>query len=304
MEAAAEARGPLLAFVTGAFGGDCALVVRAARLAADLQRVGSRYPLVVLVDGEASARACLPPGAEHAASLREVGRNYTLGCYQGSEASYLLAFQKICSWDLTEYAAVLWIDSDVKVRGNIDSLLETRLEGASILGMLNGCPDGHTRGPHPHLGSALLLLRPEAGLAERIVEFSQLHYSSSLEVGAGRPHAEGRAPRAQPEALPAQHVLGDYFTRNGDVLFVNASVASEPGCLRTAELPAAVHCDGAHRQARHEVCASLGLLDAPAPGGLPASALAPLLLVVAAAVLSYLLASAAVRRSRRLVREA
>lgn len=289
METAADGRGQLLAFVTGAFGGDCALVTRAARLSADLRQVGSRYPLVVLVDSEDFARSCLPPDSDRSASLQQVRRNYTLGCYQGDDTSYFLAFNKICSWDLTEYAAVLWIDSDVKVRGNIDFLLESHLEGGTILGMLNGCPDGHMRGPHPHLGSALLLLRPEAGLAEQIVEFSQLHYSSSLE-GCW----DG-----------VQHILGDFFTRNGDVQFLNASVASEPGCLRTAELPAAVHCDAPHRLARHEVCAALGLLDdAPVPSQLLAPAPLSLLLVVAAAMLSYFLGSAAVKRSRRVAREA
>mmetsp|Transcript_117336 Transcript_117336/g.332020 ORF Transcript_117336/g.332020 Transcript_117336/m.332020 type:complete len:376 (+) Transcript_117336:57-1184(+) len=228
--------GPRYAYATGGFGTTCKYFDWALTLAEDLGAVASRYPLVVLVDELALGEQCLrgkDPG--HLVVLRSIKHNYTSSCYVGARRGYWVkswgdAIKKFECWHLTEYQAIVWLDSDVKIFENIDAVFEQHSTERRITGQYDGCP-GLPNGVPPHFSSGMMLFSPDALLVQEMLNFSNFYYGSGGCQGGD------------------QLIIRDFFVSSGRAVGTfSTRIVTEPKCIKKhGRMPALLHCNHAAR---------------------------------------------------------
>ena len=109
------------AFAT--FLSDDAYLLGARVLQQSLRSSGSRYPLVVLVTEDVSSAARALLHAEDCLILPiEVVQNPN-----SEEVRYKWVYSKLRAWQMTRYDRIVFLDSDIVVKDNIDDLFSSSL---------------------------------------------------------------------------------------------------------------------------------------------------------------------------------
>lgn len=106
----------------------------AEKLAEQLQKAGSEYPILVLTNHVDKVREGV--SQKHPNLIPIDMSDFLKGRRCGASVGYEATLQKILIWQLYDYQKVIWIDSDVDVMSNPDYVFETGLAGG-VVGMRN-----------------------------------------------------------------------------------------------------------------------------------------------------------------------
>jgi len=163
------------------------------RLAKDLQKSGSKYPLVVITN----VKHLIQKGANSSSGMviRELQDDEFLKRTCEIKKKNELHFQKLMVFNMTQYEKMIWMDTDIHVRKNVDHLFEEG-EDQVITGQYDdwGC-DGKISGHADKSGG---------GFCSGVMRFqpSQEHFQGLLEHQAGMKECWGD-----------QAIIQEYFSR-------------------------------------------------------------------------------------------
>lgn len=134
-----------------------------------LRKVGSRYPLYCVLSVTIDERIKRLLSEEHIPTIQltHTAIQYTVGQDTGNFSHWSYTFDKLLVWGLTQFEKIVFLDSDMLILNNIDSLFEKQPFSAVAAGYLF-C----LREDWLFLNSGLLVIEPNKEIEKTMLELA------------------------------------------------------------------------------------------------------------------------------------